>query len=105
MSAAEVLRKARALLTPEGAWTQGDYARDAIGREVGYLDPAATCFCTVGAVSAAASALGLNRRLGIDRLQEVLKWPHLPSWNDLPGRTQAEVLAAFDAAIAAAEAP
>jgi hypothetical protein len=37
-------------------------------------------------------------------LREALDWKCIPEWNDTPGRTQAEVVAAFDRAIALARA-
>lgn len=113
MSAAEILRKAREYLTPEGAWTQGTFARDETKRDVSYAGDEATCFCAAGAIFRASSRTGAGVGPESDALTAlrsvVVKldggYQGIPFWNDLPGRTQAEVLAAFDAAIAAAEAP
>ena len=92
MTPAEHLRAARKLITPDGAWTQKAAARDSAGSKVDPASPLAECWCVFGAV----------RRFGQsasawDALRKVIGPPI--SFNDTPGRTQAEVLAAFDTAI------
>lgn len=93
MTTREVLTNARALVAQ--GWTQGDW-RDG------------SCYCAAGAlrsvtrgmlgdawveaVAALKAAIGRHRFCG-DR--EII------GWNDTPGRTQEEVIAAFDRAIAA----
>lgn len=47
----------------------------------------------IKAINALYNAIGLSREFWM---------PKLPDWNDAPERTHAEVLAAFDKAIAAA---
>lgn len=103
MTPVEVLRKAKALIEERG-WTQGEYvSRDgahcargacyvASGSHVlpmypvGHIDDSAN-----DAQYALASAIG----------KELLH--SVSDWNDEPGRTKKEVLAAFDKAIALAE--
>jgi hypothetical protein len=98
MTPVEVLRAARAKI--EQGWTQHAFARNGI-EPVPSRSVTATCWCAIGAITAAngssssSSEVFLERAVGTD---------DVPAWNDAPGRTQAEVLAAFDRAIALAEA-
>lgn len=101
-----VLRKARALIDAPEKWTTGQYAKDADG---GFCDTwsQATCFCASGALLAAGD-------VGLDEFNVASGWEdayallsrqmrgNIIDFND--SRTHAEVLAAFDKAIAAAEA-
>jgi hypothetical protein len=104
---ADKLREARALIDTPEKWTQGANARDAAGRKVPAYSSRARCFCMTGAVirvmaggfDAAVPVLGALRK-GANGLEGGS--PHL--WNDAPERTHAEVLAAFDRAIEAAQA-
>jgi hypothetical protein len=113
---ADKLREARALI--ERGWTQGEFALDAKGEEIESPDQTPTCFCALGAISQAALGYPdpdaedfvsnakpfedvstvLAQALGFRFSHEIAKW------NDRLGRTQAEVLAAFDKAIELAEA-
>ncbi len=94
---AEVLRKARALV--EEGWTQGAMSRDARGYKSLTSTAAPVCFCAIGAIQEAdpksclAAATALGRIVG----------GSIIDFNDAPGRTQQEVIAAFDRAIAAEE--
>jgi hypothetical protein len=105
VSAVEVLRQARALLTPEGAWTQGADARDWAGESISPLAPNVICRCAMGAMLAVAGSYGVIKPAEalLRRAANVNPLVSLVDWNDERGRTQAEVLAAFDAAIAQAE--
>lgn len=88
----EILAKARALV--ERGWVQGRFSRMKRGKE---------CFCAVGAICRAAGEAQACHRLGALKAVEA-EIPQeflLSQWNDAPGRTQAEVLAAFDRAIQA----
>ena len=101
----EVLAKAADLIEPEGAWTQNAYARGKSGRPV---DPEnkryAVCWCAVGAISRIAAAGSAPWWTARRPLERVIGQSCLPDWNDTPGRTQAEVVAAFRAAAELAKA-
>lgn len=104
MSAVETLRKARALLTPEGAWGQKFMAVDSMGLAVDLDGPAAVCWCSLGALERAARAqyVAKAREWLLEAIGGGVR--SLAGWNDRPERTHAEVLAAFDRAIELAEA-
>lgn len=98
----ENLRAARALVAR--GWCQEYMAEDVLGNPISADEfharwPAK--FCIIGACYAVGS-VGMNtaeRRY----LRRVLHIEWEGDWNDVPGRTQTEVLDAFDAAIALAE--
>lgn len=100
MSAVETLRKARELLTPEGAWIQGTAARAADRQQVEPDGSNAVCWCSMGALSASGDWVRARTLL----LRSIGGSRSLVDWNDAPERTHAEVLAAFDRAIVLAEA-
>lgn len=90
---ADVLERAAALLEPEGAWTQAAYARGKSGRIVNPQSKAAVCFCMAGAVE---RAKGDDETLDERRfIRMAIKRQYIPGWNDAPGRTQTEVVAAL----------
>lgn len=77
------LKRARALV--EKGWTQGAYHN-------------AGCYCARGALNTAAPLVPLDWRLvGPDSDHGLVHW------NDMQGRTQAEVIAMFDNSIKALE--
>lgn len=96
---ADILDHAADLIEPEGAWTQGFYARGASGLPVKVNGKAAVCFCGIGAVLRAARArtvfdlsfgrAALAKALGVGWLSDFYHW------QDAPKRTQAEVVAAL----------
>lgn len=103
MTAVEVLREARRLIQERG-WVQGMFSG------------AGGAICAVGALNFASAGIvaypardsaeeHLNR-CAKEYLRQVLPEDSITveHWNDTPGRTVAEVLAYFDAAIARAEA-
>lgn len=102
MTVKEDLITARAKV--ETGWCQGTAARDKRGNHVSAQSLDATQFCILGAVSAARPANSvpviaeLYRTLNHEEYQGALS-----GFNDAPGRTQEEVLALFDKAIARAE--
>lgn len=101
-STAEILTAARGLICTPDRWVQGDGATDSLGNSVSMRHPSATCRCTLFAILTVGS--GAEAGLAIDTLRQVIDLPEdvsLPEWNDTPGRTHADVMAAFDAAIAA----
>jgi hypothetical protein len=96
----EILTEARELIAK--GWTQGNAARRADGKDALLSDPDATCFCSFGAVVLASrgcetsgeALTALRRSISGNNGRSIV------DWNDDPSRTQAEVLAAFDKAIA-----
>lgn len=95
---AEVLRAARALIDTPDKWCQGQFHKDgaycasgAIGVAAG-VDIEVGCWFCHPAWQALADTVNAAQSGGIG------------SWNDRPERTHADVLAAFDRAIATAEA-
>lgn len=101
MKSSEVLRRARARIEKPENWTKGALARYATGeRTVESAAPGVTCWCALGALDW-AEPVGWFRVYG--RVCEAIGGPDLPRWNDAPERTHAEVLDAFDRAIALAE--
>ena len=94
-SVVEVLREARSLVDTPEKWCQG-------AERVG------NALCSVGAISV-ASGMGEVRLdffpRALETFRAVVGWNQSASWwNDAPERTHADVLAAFDKAIALAEA-
>lgn len=101
MKPSEALRKARELITPEGAWMQRHLISADGDTGVRPGDPRANCFCSMGAIL----------QLGLDDPDDVFDFlmlvigeqASLVKFNDAPDRTHEDVLAAFDAAAAFAE--
>ncbi len=97
LTVAEVLDGAADLLTPEGKWTQGAFARDENGVEIEtFRDENPTCFCLFGAVAYVAGAEPEEYREPDFILREVIgvgSASAVADWNDTSGRTQAEVIA------------
>lgn len=104
MTPAQLLRGAADLLEAEGAWTRGEYARNAQGYPV--VPEGGVCWCAFGALIHVRHANGLPCVGYVSTfhdlpealaLEEVL-WPSyhdIAYWNDHPDRTQAEVVAAL----------
>ena len=103
-TAVDVLREARELIAKPGGWTQGVFARTSEGKACPWQASTASCFCALGAVERASAAgnrwhtrnqaTDILRSEGIGNIAESISL-----WNDAPHRTQADVIAAFDAAI------
>lgn len=114
MNTLEVLTKARALV--DKGWLQGGwYTVDREGKP--------DRVCTAGAIRLAAGKTGMpggivgcscgcgSTMLTVNTTQETvlaeqaladvigIHWQTIPEWNDMTGRTKAQVLAAFDKAI------
>lgn len=101
MTALEELRAARALIDTPEKWTQGAYALDANGKSTDPKSDVAVCFCISGAFwridwdkGAPDGFSAFKRAAG--------RYP--VDFNDDPGTTHADILAAFDKAIAAEQA-
>lgn len=98
-TAVDVLRDARALVAK--GWTRKAIARTETGEEAASCgDINAVCWCIFGALYAQPS--GVPRQKA-SRIIDDVCGGEMVSWNDAPGRTQAEVLAAFDRAIELAQ--
>jgi hypothetical protein len=93
-SVAEGLKKARRLL--EKGWTQGNWAVDQAGRPVDPEDPSACSFCLGGALCVAMKLSDFATAIDATFLSVGTAFA---SFNDAPGRTKSEVLAALDTAI------
>lgn len=104
LSVADVLDRAADLIEPEGAWTQGAYAKTADGNHFMHGDAAgAVCWCAIGAIDKASASQGRDHPnylwLGAARqLADILPQAcglndTITTFNDDPGRTQAEVVA------------
>lgn len=110
MTTLDVLKAARAKVAR--GWTQNTSARDAAGRGVIPDRGGATCWCALAAIETvcpwAPPTNGIGRTDAEMALLRVLGLTNHPmsivNWNDDPARTQVEVIAAFDEAIAAEEA-
>lgn len=98
-SVSEVLAAAADLLEKLGAWTQFDFAHDAVGRAVDYTSSDAVCWCARGAIGVIgrenddADYRAVHRlwtaaakQMGFDQIEDI------ETWNDAPGRTQTEVV-------------
>lgn len=108
LSVADVLDRAADLIEPEGAWTQGESARDAKGAPLPKgSEPGAVCWCVLGAIG---KVVGHPANILFGKAQKALgsvlpdditpmydadgdELPVEASWNDSPFRTQAEVVA------------
>lgn len=103
MTPVEILTAARDLVAR--GWCQGTMARTRHGCPTAWTLPDAASFCSVGAVQAAAGASeGESVYEAFEFFADVIDRARIPKWNDAPGRTQAEVVAAFDRAIELAKA-
>lgn len=98
----EVLREARALVAK--GWCQNENAFNSEGKMVHARDPSACRWCVNGALMVASGGVIPCQSTAWDRIRDSNRIPlALDEWNDEPERTQAEVVAAFDRAIASLE--
>jgi hypothetical protein len=96
----EALEAARKLIEDEDHWNKGEYAVDGDGMRVGPTSYRAYSYCAIGALCAATKK-GARRvyfHPAYQALEKALP-QEIADFND--SHTHAEVLAAFDAAIAA----
>lgn len=107
MTPAEILREARALIDAPEKWTQGEWARDSHGDASSPDDSDCECFCIEGAIWRVARGRNNLPAMKTARLFWVANGlscrTDIPKFNDAAERTHAEVMAAFDRAIALAE--
>ena len=100
MTTTDVLRHMRARLSEPGKWTKGGYARDKQGRLTRSNSKDAVCFCMLGAMRTARDAG--NQQNAANVLLSVLAplgYGSIPSFNDSPTTTHADVLSVLDKAI------
>jgi hypothetical protein len=103
---ADVLRKAREKISDPARWTKGEFARDVHGKGLNNgCDPTATCYCALGAVEAVVNApfFSMNAHSVVTALNACVNGDSIADINDADTTTHADILAAFDRAIAAAE--
>lgn len=106
-SVKDLLIRARELI--EKGWCQGAYAKDADGESVGATAQGATAFCIRGAILAVGPLDYAVRAPAYNLLENIVDQitqspcDSLAGYNDAPGRTHAEILAVFDAALRLAE--
>lgn len=102
LTVADVLARAADLIEPEGAWTQGEFARDEWG--MGLEDPLAPAACSWCAWGAIIHVVGEDEGGDVPAYGELSRTvgAPIPAFNDAEGRTQAEVVAALRAAAAKA---
>jgi hypothetical protein len=99
-SVVEVLTRARALV--ERGWTQRASARNERGEIVAAASDDACSWCAMAALAFAANgAPYYPAHMALRAAIFGREGGPIPRWNDAPERTQAEVVAAFDRAIAA----
>lgn len=87
-------------LLEQAGWCQGTYARNWVGKKVDPHNKSACSFCLLGALEKIYDGTSIAMREAKQALY-LHAIPHnigLVEWNDAPGRTQAEVIAALKAA-------
>lgn len=101
MSALDMLREGRDRVAR--GWAQGAYARDRDGRSVYAWTPEACAWCALGALRVSGD-FGADYDAARAALEKFTPALAVAPFNDATTTTQADVLALFDRAIAAAEA-
>lgn len=96
---ATILKAARDLIAKPENWTQGTYARDARGNEIGVRSDIAVCFCSLGAISAVSGNCD-DAGMARDAIAALTR-NGIVNFNDT--HTHSEVLDLFSKAIKAAE--
>ena len=99
MTPVEIISAAADLLEKPGAWTQGAGARDEVGLPVDARSKAARCWCVIGAMARVLPRRGQKFGAACEVLERHLGVNHIAQYQDAPGRTQAEVVAAMRGAI------
>ena len=102
-AAVAVLARARELIADERRWCKRAFALTWLDLPVTVGSRYARRFCALGAIKRAGRELGLP----VNEASRALEWQTVRpvvDWNDDKLRTHAEVIAAFDAAIATLDA-
>ncbi len=100
MTIKEILLAARTLILQ--GWCLGTYARDVNGHPVSPQHVTATSFCMMGAIWRVSPGFDRYKHGAMGQLESVVprdQGKSLGWWQDQPGRTVDDVLAAFDLAI------
>lgn len=100
---ADILTAAADLIDKPGAWTQYQWARNAAGQPVGVLD-GAVCWDIAGAIVRVAPDYS-GIAFSLDAALKDTVGKSMSGWNDAPGRTQSEAVAALRAAAVKARTP
>ena len=95
-----VLRRARELLDDERRWSRGSFARGWRDIPVPVGSVVARRYCALGAIMRAARELSVSAEDACVALEWQVGRP-VQDWNDDPLQTHANIIARFDAAIAA----
>ena len=90
---ARILNAAADLIEPQGAWTQGCFARHSNDNPVGPLEPEARCWCVSGAIQRASGATRWNAWNAFDAYTRKKGYRHMADFNDTA--TQGEVVQAL----------
>lgn len=90
-----ILKQAKALIDHPSKWTTIVGARDSNGQQVKITDPTATCWCVIGAIGKVMSTPYPREMLMVQNLHQY-KGISLDLYNDLHGRTHAEIMEMFD---------
>jgi hypothetical protein len=102
-AAVAVLSRARELISDERRWCKRVFAVAWLDIPVHAGSRLARRYCALGAIKRAGRELGLS----VDDANRALEWQTIipvADWNDDRERTHADVIVAFDAAIAALDA-
>ena len=97
MNVAEVLRAAAKRFAEDGTWITGMMAVSEFGYRVSPCSEKAKCWCSLGAIDS-TGATWENVGDAIHFFGRFVGGNNIAEWNDAPGRTQAEVVEAFEAA-------
>jgi hypothetical protein len=97
MNTLEILTAARAKIADEKNWCQGGYAKDEGGNSTSSYSTSACKWCSIGALKSVSGESYAGYNNALDCLVGIIQSP-IPNYNDT--HTHAEVLAAWDKAIA-----
>lgn len=101
MKSSEILKAAKDKIGTPERWTKNTGARDSRNVPCNPSERNAVCWCSLGAVSCVTGNL-YDFHKAATLLDEVLLEYAVPTFNDHPSTTHADVMALFDKAIAAA---
>jgi hypothetical protein len=98
----DILVRARARISDPERWFKHWFAMSAKGVPVNARSRRAVCWCSLGAIKREAGGYTSNYRGAIAAFGK--SESGIAAWNDVRGRTHAEILAGFDRAIELASA-